>query len=137
MTIDHEYVLPAILIHIQEAGSPAQESGVSSKASRIRDIRKGTVPVVVIKGRGIVGKIGFHNIEEPIAIVIGRRNTHTGLFLAVLVEGGAGNQTDISKGPVPLVVIEDIGSGVACHIDVGPAVVIVVRNQSGKRIVTA
>src|SRR5690348_12170805 len=91
------------------------------------------VAVVVVEGGGVVGEIGFEDVEIAVAIVVGHGRAHAGLGAPVLVEGGAGHHGHVGKGAIVVVVVENAGRAVASDINVRPAIVVVVQSGDAER----
>src|SRR5262245_14364415 len=70
VSIDHEYVLPAIIIKIKEAGSPAEESSIDPELRRISDIDECPIAIVAIERGNVIGKIGLDEIEEAVQVIV-------------------------------------------------------------------
>src|SRR5258708_30935016 len=83
---------------------------------------KSAIAVVAIECSGVVGEIGFENIEIAVAVVVGNGGTHAGLFAAVVIEGSASGHGEIGEGSVAIVGIEDAGGAVASNRGIGPAI---------------
>ena len=56
------------------------------------------------------------------------------MLAAVVVEGGTGGHGDVGKGAVVIVVVEDAGGAVTGNIDVGPAIVVVVKGGNAEGV---
>src|SRR5207249_9115821 len=68
---------------------------------------------------------GVQTCALPIfAVIIGDGNAHSGLFVAVLAVGAAGDDRDIGESTVVVVVEEHTGFGIHGDIYIGPAVII-------------
>src|SRR5258708_36194190 len=96
---------------------------------------KSAIAVVAIECSGVVGEIGFENIEIAVAVVVGNGGTHAGLFAAVVIEGSASGHGEIGEGSVAIVVIEDAGGAVPGNIDIRPALVGVVQRRNAESVV--
>src|SRR5215510_8756950 len=68
-------------------------------------------------------KIGFYDIEEPILIVVSGCNSHSGLLLSVIVEAGSRHYAHVRECTVAFVVVEDARRGIACDVNIRPAIV--------------
>src|SRR5207302_8646362 len=82
----------------------------------------------------VVGEVGLENVKPSVAVIIGDRDTHSGLFVAVLTVRAAGDHRDIGKRAVVVVVEEDAGFGVHGDINIGPAVVVEIIGDGGDGI---
>src|SRR5439155_26146463 len=97
---------------------------VDADARRERDVAEGAVAVVVVEIAGVVGEVGLENVKPAVAVIIGDRDTHSGMFVAVLTVRAAGGHLDIGKRAVGVVGEEGAGFRVHGDINIGPAVVV-------------
>ena len=134
MSVHLDDVCPSVIVVIDEAAAPGHISIVDADAGGERDVTEGAVSVVVIKVAGIIGEVGFEDVEPAIAIVVGDGDAHSGLFLTVLAVGDAGHDGNIGEGPIVVVAEENAWLGIARNIDVGPAIVIEVGGNRGDRV---
>src|ERR1017187_238749 len=133
--IGYEDVLPSVLIKIQKGQTPLHVLAMDSQSRIERDIVEGSVTIVVIEDWRVIGEIALENIEPAIAIIVGGVSTHARLRYPVLIVCGSGGHADFLKRTVPLVVIEETGSRVACDVNIGPPVVIEIPSQDRKPFV--
>ena len=87
----------------------------------------------MIQGRALLNKIGHNHRQTAFVQIIAPVHTHRTLLHAVATQRDSGEQANIFKRPVMLVVIQKIRAGIVRDIKVGPAVVVVVapgRSQS-------
>src|SRR5260370_17943742 len=110
---------------------------MEAKAGGEGGVVKSAIGVVAIERSGVVGEIGFENIELAVAVVVGNGGTHAGLFAAIVIEGSASGHGEIGEGSVAIVVIKDAGGAVAGNIDIGPAIVVVVEGGDAGSVVAA
>src|SRR2546430_17095855 len=134
MSIDLQNVGPAIIVEINEAATPGNVLIGDTDARRERDVAEGAFAVVVIEIACVVGEVGLENVKPSVAVIIGDRDTHSGLFVAVLTVRAAGDHRDIGKRAVVVVVVEDAGFGVHGDINIGPAVVVEIIGDGGDGI---
>ena len=85
----------------------------------------------------VAGEIGLGDIQKAVAVVIGDRDAHAGLQLAVGVVSYAGRIAALFESAVVLVEIQQAGSLIAGHIEVGPAIVIEVRSHRAEAVTAA
>ena len=88
------------------------------------------VALIVIERRRVAGEIGLDDVEIAVEIVIGGRDAHAGLRLAVGAEHAACFQPDLDELAVLLVLVQQRLSGIVGDVDVGPAVVVEVRDAA-------
>ena len=62
---------PAIAVEIEEHSAPAEVFGVESEAGGVGDVVESAVAVVTIESGGVVGEIGFEDVEFAVAVVVG------------------------------------------------------------------
>src|SRR5260370_27944300 len=99
---------------------------MEAKAGGEGGVVKSAIAVVAIERSGVVGEIGFENIELAVAVVVGNGGTHAGLFAAVVIEGSASGHGEVGEGSVAIVVIEDSGGAVPSNIEIRAALAVVV-----------
>jgi len=63
----------------------------------------------VIEVAGVVGEIGFEDVERTVAIIVGDSDAHAGLFVAIVAVGDAGDDGLVGKGAVVIVAKENAG----------------------------
>src|SRR5438045_3345170 len=124
VSIDLQDVRPAVIIVINEAATPSNVLVVDADSRGECNVTKGSVAVVVIEVARVVGEVGLENIKPSVAVIIGDGNAHSGLFVAILAVGAAGDHRDIGESAVVVVVEEDAGLGIHGDINIGPAVII-------------
>src|SRR5439155_1375109 len=82
------------------------------------------VAEIVVKRRRVAGEIRFDQVEIAVEIVIGDRDAHAGLRLAVGAESATSFDGDVGEGAVLLVLIKGAGGGIVGDVNVRPAVVV-------------
>src|ERR1019366_9964269 len=112
---------------IEKHGAPAEVLGVKAQACVRRYVSKRAVPIVVIKRRGVVGKVGFEDVEAAVAVVVADGRAHASLLAAVFVERCASDYGHVGKCSVVVVVVENAGRAVAGYINIGPAIVVIIE----------
>ena len=136
VAVDKQQIGPAIVVKIQKHRAPAEILGVQTEAGGESHIVKVAIAIVAIERGSVVGEIGFENIELAVAVEIGDGRAHAGLLRAIFVEGRAGNDGDIGKRAIVIVVIENAGSAVAGDVDIRPAVIIEVESGDAESVVS-
>ena len=71
----------------------------------------------------------LEQIEVAVEIVIAHADAHSGLFLAVFAERHAAHHTLFAKSSVVVVHEKQAGSGIAGHVDIGPAIFVEIRGN--------
>ena len=91
----------------------------------------------MIEVAGVVGEVGFENVEPAVAVVVADANAHAGLLVAVVAVGASGDDGDIGERAVVIVVEQHAGLRVDGDVNVGPAVVIEIVGDGGDGIARA
>ena len=89
-----------------------------------RHVAESAVAVVVVEIAGIVGEIGFENVEPAIAVVVTDGDAHSGLLVAIFAVSASGHDGDVGESAVVVVAEQDAGLGIDRDVNVRPAVVI-------------
>src|SRR5579864_87367 len=92
MAVDQEKIRPAIIVEVEKHGAPTEIASMSAESGRIGYIGEGSVAVVVIERRGVVGKVGAEEIEIAVAVVVGNGGAHAGLLATVRIVGHPGQE---------------------------------------------
>ncbi len=71
VAVDDEEVGPAVVVDVGEHGAPAEGVGVDGEACGVGLVGEGTVAVGVVEGGGVVGEIGFEDVEVAVTVVVG------------------------------------------------------------------
>ena len=109
MSIDLQNVLPAVIVKIDKPAAPGNVLVVDSNPRRKRNIAKTSVSIVVIEVASIVRKVRLKNIKPSVAVVVGNRDTHPSLLVAILAVGAARCHSYIRKRAIVVVVKQDAG----------------------------
>ena len=99
-----------------------------------REIVEVALAVVAIQHVRVVSEMGLEDVEVAVEIVVADCHSHAGLLDAVLAERDAAFERFLAKRAVVLVAKEPARRRVARHVDVGPAVVVVVGGDSRHRV---
>ena len=91
----------------------------------------------MIQRAGVVGEVGLEDVQPAVVVVISRRDSHPRLLASVLVVGDAGRDSGLLECPIPAVVEQQRGGGVAGDIDIGPAVIVIVQHQRRESVAGA
>src|SRR5208337_1424119 len=134
MPVGHEEVLPAVVVEVEEPDAVAHNLGMAAQTGGKSHVAESAVTIVVIQVRRVVGKIGFGEVQEAVAVVVCSGNGHPALGFPFAAEGDAGQLRKVGKSPVVVVVVKNAGGGIGSHIQVGPAVVIVVEGDYAQRV---
>src|SRR5579859_4668752 len=123
-------VRPAIVIVVEEFhGEAAQENCFIADARGESVIVKRLVVIIVIEPVKLEIQMGNVDIKPAVAIQIGSVNAHARFVLAVFAGRDAGAERNILESSVMLVDEKKIRPGVVGYRDVGPAVVVKIRQD--------
>ena len=71
MAVGYKKVRPAVVVEVKEHCAPPKILGPRAKTGGISHVGKCAVTIVVVKRRGIIGKIRAEKIQVSIPIVVG------------------------------------------------------------------
>src|ERR1700722_18523726 len=138
MTVRKEEISPAIVVKIQETGSPAEERDrYFGNSGLIADVRVIPVSVITVKRFVIIRECGGREIEKIIVQIIPDRNSHGRGFAAVFIQSKSGRVTYIFEGAVPLVQVQEVGGRIVGHDQVGFRVIVYVREDGCQPVESA
>ena len=135
MTVHEQEVRPTIIVEVKKHSAPAEVLSVRAKSSSIGDVGKRPVSAVVIERRSVVRKVCAEQIEASVTIIVGDGRTHAGLLATIGVVGDTRQDADVCKRPVSIIMIKNAGSAVASHVDVRPAIIVIVKRRNAETIV--
>jgi hypothetical protein len=136
VSVDHEQVKPAVVIHIKECRSPTdQRKAYLSKTRRHSHIFESSRALVPIERVGLIGKFGDEHGEASAVIVVAPGHAHGTECLALAVHGDAADHRVVGERAVVIIVIEVIGRRVVRHKQIRPAVVVVVTPDRAQTVV--
>src|SRR4030088_1569538 len=92
----------------------------------VAEVREALLAPVPVKCIGFLGEICDEDVEQSIMIDIAKIHAHRSLFATVSTQCRARKQAYILERSIVIVVVEVIRTGVVRHIQVGPAIVVVV-----------
>src|SRR5215468_1174105 len=136
MAVRQNQIGPAIIVIVKEHDTPAQKLGIGSNSRSVGHVRKRAIPVIVIESRRVIGKVGLEDVQLPIPVVIRNRCAHASLLTSILVVGYATHDGCISEGSISIIPVENVGRAVARDIDVGPAVIVVIKCRDAETIMS-
>src|SRR6266496_5651156 len=86
VTVNDQQIHPTIVVIIKEFCSPTDVGQTyGSHLGRIRNIRKGTVSIVVVESVIVVIEISNEQVQFAIVIIVTQGNPHATLLAAVLI----------------------------------------------------
>ena len=91
----------------------------------------------MIEIAGVVGEIGFENVEPAVAIVVADGHAHAGLLVAIVAVGASGDHGDIGECAVVVVVEQDAGLRIHRDVNIRPAVVVKIVGDGGDGVARA
>ena len=124
----------AVVVEVDEAGSPADEATVDGESCLVGDVVEVALAVIAIESRGLVVEMRAHDVEVAVEVVVADADAHAAHALAF--EGGcdASQQGFFAKSAIAIIHKQVAERGVAGEEDVGPAVFVDVKGDSGKSI---
>src|SRR5439155_14848094 len=102
----NEHVRQTVVVQIDDARSPADESRLYADASANGEIIEVAFAIVAVQDVGVGGEMGFENIQVAVEIVVTNGDTHARLLHAVLAERDATFERLLAKRAVVLVAKE-------------------------------
>ena len=113
VAVRREDIEPAVVVHVEEAGSPAHVRMAGLRDSRGRaDVREAIVAVVAVKRVRLVHEFGDEDVEPPGVVVIAEIHPHRTEFLTITAKIRTQQKPDLFEGSIMLVSIHVIGAGV-------------------------
>src|SRR5262249_14106549 len=112
VAINDQDVFPAVVIEIDEADAPTEKSCVDTQSRAVAHISEKALPVVLVKRRYVIGKVGLDDVKKSVVIEVGCGGAHASLLLSILIESRAGGYPDIRERAVAIVAEQDARSGI-------------------------
>src|SRR5439155_1759819 len=95
VTVANEDVGPAVIVHVKKTAAPAEILRVLAETALIGGVLEIRAAEIVVKRRRVAGEIRFDQVEIAVEIVIGGRDAHAGLRLAVGAESATSFDGDV------------------------------------------
>ena len=127
VAVGHEDIDPTVVVEIEEPDAPSQILGVRAQSCLKDSVIKCSVAIVMVQIRGLVGVICLDDIEPAVAVVIANPHAHARLRNPIFIEGASNLRANLLEGSILVVVVEAAWHGVACDVNVGPAIIIKIR----------
>src|SRR5580698_3222492 len=124
----------AVIIQIYDSRAPANVTGLHAQAGLQRHVGEFALSIVFVKHTGVVGEMSFENAECSIQLIVSDADAHTRLLGAVFAEGDAAFESFFEKCSVVPVAEVEAGCGIASHVNIGPAIAIEIRGDSGESV---
>ncbi len=134
MAVRHQYVEPAVVIHVEEANSPAKQTSINAEAARVCPVFKRAVAQIGVKRIGVAGEVGLCDVKIAVAIVVADRDAHAGLRFAFGRESCARLDRDVLESSVFLVLIKRGRARIVRDVDVRPSVIIEIGSSNAQPI---
>src|SRR4030088_3502158 len=107
VAVGNEQIDPAVVVVIEELGSPADISKAYRSHSGFEgNVRERIGANVAVKNIVFIVEVGDEYIEPSIVIIVTQRDAHASLFGAVSVDRHARFESDLAKRPVTVVMVE-------------------------------
>src|SRR6266567_2098065 len=135
VAVDEEQIGPAVVVEIEKRDAPAEVLRVEPESRGEGFVVERAVAIVAVERGGIVGEIGFEQVEFAVAVIVGNGRAHAGLLAPVVVESGAGDDGNVGERAVVIVVVKNAGGAVARDINVRPAIVVVIKSGNAEGVV--
>src|SRR5207248_6966788 len=94
MAVADQDVRPAVVIHVEESAAPAKILRVRSKAGGKGGVLETGIAEIAIERGRVAREIALHDVEIAVHVVIGRRDSHACLRLAVGAESASRFERD-------------------------------------------
>src|SRR5437879_13497641 len=127
VALGHEQVLPAIVVEVLQANTPAR-AACSKRAQTGFEASSGkeTRAVVVIKTVNRPRKHGHKDVRLAVVVVVMEDRTQTGKRLAIHGKRSAGFEGALRERTVAVIAEEELLHAIVGYEDVGEAVVVIV-----------
>src|ERR1700685_4594480 len=123
-------ILVPVVIEIENSCSPRRETACHCRdTSRLCDGFKLTSSRIAVQGKAVTVHRWEEDIGHAIIIDIAEISPHTSNSLAVFVVGYTGQECDICKCPIAIVVQQEVWNGVIGKEDVGEPIRIIVSKR--------
>src|SRR6267378_7894245 len=136
VSVGEDEVGPTVIVEVEKHGPPAQILRMRTESGSEGNVRKKSLTIVAVKGRGVIGEVGFKNIQPAVAVVIGDGGAHSRLFSAILVERNSSSYSNVGKGAIAIVAIEDAWSTIAGNVDIRPAIIVKIEGGNAHRVMS-
>lgn len=83
VSVRHEDVEPAIIIHVEEANTPSQQARIHSQAAWVSPILECSISQIGIKRIRVACEVCLYNIQISVPVIVADGNAHTCLRLGL------------------------------------------------------
>src|SRR2546421_11096861 len=138
MTVDYQEIGPAIVVIIEKPGAPANvRQAYRRHFSRVGNIGKRTLAVVVIESIVIIVEVRNEQVEFAVVIIIAECHAHAPLLTSVFIYRHTCGKPNILEGTVPIVVIEKVRSRIIGDKDIHQTIAIKIARNYTQSVVPA
>src|SRR5438552_15046005 len=134
MTVGDDQVFPSVVVDIQKCGAPSKILGVHRQSGRNGGVVEVISTQISVQSVRVVCKVSLENIQKAVAIEVACRHTHSCLLAAVFVVRYASLPGDLLNALACQVVVVQVWRGIAGHVDIGPPVIVKIRDQCGETV---
>src|SRR5216683_1482398 len=109
MALSDEQVLPAVVVEVFQADTPAGTAGGEcTEAGFKASIGERAIAIIVVEAVDFAGQLGNDDVGLAVVVVILKDSAHAGKWLAVGGERGAGFESAFGERSVAVVVEEKL-----------------------------
>src|SRR5919109_26264 len=130
----NENIQLTVIIKIEKSGAPLHRGSLSTKAGLECAIGEESISLVVVQGRGLIGVVGFYDVQKTIAVIIPSVHTHSTLQAPVFVDGHSSEESRFGECPVSIIFEQQTRGRIVRNVNVGPTIVVIVGNAGRKTI---
>src|SRR5262245_5653178 len=135
VTIRDKQVYPAVIVIVEEFGSPANVETHRSHFSRVRDVGERIVPVIPIQGIVLIGEVRLEQVQLSVVIEVGNCDAHAPLLAAVAIDGSARNEADLLEGTVSIIVVQEGRRRIIRDIDIDESIFVEVTADHSQPVI--
>ena len=134
VAVRHEQVEPSVVVHIEEANTPAEQARIHPETAGISAVFKARIAEVGVERISVARKVGLDDIERSVPVVVSDGDAHTCLRLSLSGKRGAALDGNIAERPVHLVQVERRRRRIVSDVNIRPAVVVQVRRRNAETV---
>src|ERR1700730_2235877 len=124
MTVPNQYAHPATVVEVIELNSPPQPILDPAQSRRVGNVLKIVGPTIEVESWRVVAEVCFHDALVAIVGVVGGRQSHARLHSPFFVVSHSYRPADVGERSIMVVVVKDVRGGIACQINIRPAITI-------------
>src|SRR5882724_4467891 len=134
VAVGDQDIEPAVVV-VKEKAAEAQrdQCGAADFGAR-RFVHEQAVAFVVVERKHLIREVGDDQASVSGAVVVGGIHAHSRAGDAVFTERDAGGHGALFKRAIFFVQVELVGLGVVGDDDIGPAVVVVIKNGNAQTL---